>query len=469
MDPYRTNRLNQAIRETLSTLLQTAVKDPRVGFVIINKVELNRDHSVARVAFSVLGDEDERRTSLHGLKKARGYLQSRLTRGLELRQSPELRFYYDDSIEKSIEMDEVLDDLAEKGEFLTEAEKRQRMTLEDLEPPTGLMAGLRAARRLWIVPHHNPDPDAMGSALALAEALEATGREVRVVAYPDPPVGLTDLPGFDDVIECDEAESLWKDEEPDALVLVDCHRIDRCGPLEDILARFETRWCIDHHLVSGRKAPEDGWIEVRACSTCTLVHRVIEELGAGDDGDDGDPAFDLNVDMATNLYAGLLNDTGGFRFENTGPLTFELAGILSSLGVDTARVARLTLHRQRREGLAIMQQVLGTFTYQARGRVVLAHASMAMLDEAGAVPADTEGFVNVAMSVDDVVMAAFLKELEPDVWRVSLRSRDGGDVQAVAARHGGGGHRQAAGCTIEGTIGELVALLTTELTAALDA
>lgn len=466
MDPYRTKRLNQAILKSLSELLQVDVKDPRVGFVTVNRVELNRDHSVARVSFSIMGEEDDRDTSLAGLKKARGFLQSRLTRALKLRQAPELRFEYDETVERGIEMDEVLDDLAARGEFLSEAERRRQLTLADLTPPADLMAGLRAARNLWVVPHHNPDPDAIGAALALVEALQASGREARVVGFPDPAPGLSDLPGYADVVVSDDAVQLMEDAEPDALILVDCHRIDRCGPLEDIIGRLETRWCIDHHLVSGRQAPEPGWVEARACSTCTLVHRVIEDLGAGE-GDD--PEFDLTVDMATNLYAGLLNDTGGFRFDNTGPLAFELAGKLAALGVDTARVAALTLHRHRREGLALLQQVLGTFSYHAGGRVAVGYASGGMLADTDAAPSDTEGFVNMAMAVEGVRMAAFLKELDPGVWRTSLRSCEGGDVQTIAAGHGGGGHRQAAGCTLEGDIGELSEMLAAELAAALDA
>jgi len=466
MDPYRRNRLNQAIRVALSELLQVAVKDPRVGFVTINKVELNRDLSVAQVAFSVMGDEEERSTSLAGLKKARGFLQSRLARGLKLRQVPELRFEYDDTVERGIEMDEMLDDLAARGEFLTDAERRRRLILADLAPPPDLMAGLRAARNLWVVPHHNPDPDAIGAALALVEALRASGRDARVVGYADPAPGLPDLPGYAEVTVSDDAAELMAEDEPDALVLVDCHRIDRCGPLEDILAGFTVRWCVDHHLVSGRQAPEPGWVEAQACSTCTLVHRIIENLGAGE-GDD--PSFELTVDMATNLYAGLLNDTGGFRFDNTGPLAFEFAGKLATLGVDTAKVAALTLHRHRREGLALLQQVLGTFTYHARGRVAVGYASSAMFAATDAVPSDTEGFVNMAMAVEGVRMAAFLKELEPGVWRTSLRACEGGDVQSVAARHGGGGHLQAAGCTLEGDITELSEQLAIELAAALDA
>lgn len=463
MDPHRTNRLNQSLREVLAELLQAEVKDPRVGFVTINKVELNKDHSVARVFWSVLGEEDERRTSFTGLKQARGFLQSRAARTLGLRQAPELRFEFDASVERGLELDDVLAGLQQQGEFLSPREKMRRLCLDELVPPADLMQGLADAERVWVVPHVNPDPDAVGSALALAEALVAAGKDAVVVGYPDPPVGVTGLPGYDTVITSDEAADLYAEDEPDTLVLVDCHRIDRTGPLEDLLGRFARRWCIDHHLVSQRKAPEPGWVDERACSSCTLVYRVIDALR----DEDGEPV-ELSLEMATNLYAGLLNDTGGFRFENTVPFTFELARRLAERGVDTAQVAASTLHRNRPEGVAMLQRVLGTLSYHARGRVAVLYATEAMLAETGGAMADTEGFVNIAMSVDGVRLAAFLKEKPGGgLWRVSLRARDGGDVQEVAARHGGGGHRQAAGCDLEGDIDEVVAGLAAELEAAL--
>ncbi len=469
MDPYRTNKQNQAILEVLSQLIQSSVKDPRVGFVTLNQVKLNRDHSVAEVFFSVMGDEEERKTSFNGLKKAKGYMQSKLVRTLGMRAAPELRFVYDDSVAKAIDLGELLDGLKTEGEFLTEDQKKRRLSLDDITPPAELIRGLRAGSSFWIVPHHNPDPDAMGGALALGEALRAMGRDVRVMGYCDPPVGLTELPGFDKVTRCEEAEEIYDREQPDTLILVDCHRIDRCGPLEDTLDRFKTRWCIDHHLISGRKAPEPGWVEERSCSSCTLVHRVITVLGEGDEGYD-DQAFDMTLDMGTNLYAGLVTDTGGFRFNNTMPFTFEFARDLSEMGVDTAAVAAQTLHRHRREGVAMLQRVLATFDYHSDGKILIAHATQAMLEETGAFMADTEGFVNLATAVAGVKYVAFLKEQKENVWRASLRSCvDDGDVQVISARYGGGGHKMAAGCTIEGDLEEVVAGLVGDLLGALNA
>ncbi len=463
MDPYKTSRLNNAIQQTLSELLEVAVKDPRVGFVTINGVELNRDHSVADVFFSVMGNAEDRQKSLAGLRKARGFLQGRLSKALRLRQVPELRFHYDQSLDRSMNIQTVLHQLEQSGEFEDERTRRSRLALDDFPPPPDLITTLCAGERFWLVPHWNPDPDAVGSALALGGALRGMGKSAVVLSYPDPPIGLVDLPGYTQVVLPDEAATLLETARPDTVVLVDCHRFDRCGPLADMLAGLGNACCIDHHLISGRQMALPGWVEPKVCSTATLMYQVINELAKGTHADGN--AFTIDPGMATCLYAGLLNDTGGFRFPNTQPLTFELARRLAKLGVDTSAVARLTLHRYRREGVALLQRVIASFQYHAGGKILILRADLAMVAETEAVIADTEGFVNIATAVDGVHYVAFMKELEPDVWRISLRAPGGGDVQVVASRYGGGGHRQAAGCTMRGSADEVAGILARELTA----
>jgi phosphoesterase RecJ-like protein len=462
MDPYKTSRLNNAIHRTLSELLHAAVKDPRIGFVTISGVELNRDHTLAKVYVSVMDDSEEtRQLSLVGLKKARGFLQGRLGQALRLRQVPELRFIYDTSLDRSLNITTVLKDLEESGEFVAEEERRRQLSLEDLTPPDDFLSALCRGESFWVVPHWNPDPDAMGGALALAFALRAMDRDAVVFGYPDPPISVLDLPGFADTVPDDAADALLESDRPDTLVLVDCHRRERAGSLATVLEKIPHAWSIDHHMTTGRRTPVPGWQEPRACSTCTLLYRTIEVLAAGAGGRCQPFVFDL--DMATCLYAGLYNDTGGFRFPNTLPVSFELAQRLASLGVDTAAVARQTLHRHRPEAVSLLRMVLGTFETTAQGRVLALHVDQTMLKEAKASLSDTEGLINIATATDGVQFVVFLKELQKGIWRLSLRSPGGGDVQAIAARYGGGGHRQAAGCTIEGDGAEIKQRLVADL------
>lgn len=450
MDPYKGVKLNAAIQRVLGELLQQAVKDPRLGFVSIAGVELNRDRSVARVFWSVVGGDDERDHCEQALRRAAGFLQRRTGEILRLREAPQLRFERDGSLDRGFGVDAVLRDLAARGEFADEGARRRRLTLADLVPPADLLSALARARLCWLVPHENPDPDAMGAALALAGALRAAGAEPVVFAYPDPPAGFACLPGFPGLTTPMAAapDLLAAGEGPDTLVMLDCHRRDRApAALVSSLERVANAWCIDHHLIAGRRQPLPGWIEPVAESSCTLVDRVIAAMAAGQAG--GRP-FAVDRDVATNIFAGLVNDTGGFRFPSTLPLSFELAHRLAALGVDTAAVTEGTLHRRTREATRLLERVLASFRYHAGGRVLTLRADAAMLAETGARPADTEGMLNLATAVAGVAYVAFLKQVDAGTWRVSLRAPGGGDVAAVAARFGGGGHRAAAGCTLAG-------------------
>jgi phosphoesterase RecJ-like protein len=456
MDPYKTNRLNAALQRSLSDLIATQVKDPRVGMVSISQVELNRDHSVARVFVAVTGDDEERKKSMAGLRKAAGFLQGQVGRGLRLRTVPELRFEYDDSLDRGFGVEEMLRELEDRGEFQDEQERKRRLTLADFEPPRELVEPLRAARTVWLTGHWNPDPDCMGAALALGEVLRRLDKDVTVLRFPDPAAGLTTLPGWEFTEEAATAEELLAADPPDLVVLVDCHRTDRTGPLRDTIDRCPAIVCIDHHLVSGRRAPVAGWLESRAESTCTLAYRLIEEL-AGDGADDL-----ITTDVATNIFAGLAGDTGGFRFDNTTPLTFHLAADLAERGVDTAGVQHVLLHERRRQALDLLQRALVETAYHGGGRVAVMPITQAMLAETGALMEETEGFVNILTAVAGVRYAALVKELAEGGWRVSLRT-NGGDVQAVAAAFGGGGHKVAAGCTLEGDAEEVMAAVTDAL------
>ena len=153
----------------------------------------------------------------------------------------------------------------------------------------------------------------------LCKKLETMGRTVRILAYPDPPVNLKDMTGFDKVLMADEAAEAFANEEPDTVVLVDCHRLDRTGPLEEILEDVEDRFCIDHHVVSGRKAALPGWVESRACSCCTLILRVIDELALGDAAYEDDP-FEMTLDTATNLFNNLFFNAERYDLSRVGRL-----------------------------------------------------------------------------------------------------------------------------------------------------
>jgi len=459
MDPFKKNRMNSAIQRALSDLIAMRVKDPRVGLVSISQVEVNRDNTVAKVHVAVTGDDIDRKKSLAGLRKASGFLQTQVGRNLRMRAVPQLHFVYDDSMDRGFGVEEILKELEDKGEFLDEKERRRQLTLDDFEPPEELVDPLLEANTIWMVGHWSPDPDCIGSCLALAEVFRAMDKDVTVFRYPEPQRSLVALPGWDETVDVSEAEGMLAEEAPDVALLMDCHRTDRTGPLRDTLDKLPTVLCVDHHLVSGRRAPVPGWLDARAESTCTLAYRLIEILA-----DEDEEAIDglITKDVATNLFAGIAGDTGGFRFDNTTPMTFRLAADLAERGVDTAGLQHTILHERRHQALSLLQLALAGSVFTGGGKVAVMRVTRDMLAGSGATMDETEGFVNILTSVSGVRYACLLKEQEPNVWRASLRTQ-GGDVQSVAAAFGGGGHKQAAGCTIEGDGDEVAAEVTEAL------
>ncbi len=458
MDPYKLDRQSSAIRKALGEIVEVDLKDPRVGFVSINEVRLNRDQTVAEVFVSVIGDDDAKRDSLRGLKKARGFLQGKLGDVLRLRRTPDLQFILDEAVDRGMGIEAILEEL--QGE--PEADLSE-LTLDSFVPPRELLDTLAAAARVWVVPHFNPDPDAMGSALALAAALRAGGKEATALVYPDPPSGFAALPGIDDALLSTDAEAAFAEAAPDLVMMVDCHGTGRAEDLAAVLDKAPAAWCIDHHLADDSKLP--GWIDARASSASLLVMRVVEELSDGEL--DGVAEFEFDADMAACIYAGLVTDTGGFRFPNTLPVSFEAAEALARTGIDVADLAERVLHRRTRGGMELLKAVMATFTFHEDGRVVSLRCDRAMLESSGGVMSDTEGFVNLATAVEGVCFAVFLKERDDGKWRVSLRAVCDGDVQSVAASRGGGGHRLAAGCTVDGppeaALEDLVAALRPQL------
>ncbi len=446
MDPHKLARQNSAIKKVICELLEAEVKDPRIGFVTVTDVKLNRDQSVAEVFVSIMGERNEVTKTFTGLKKSKGFLQSRLSDILRMRATPDLRFVVDDSLDRGASVEDILAELASNGEFVNEREKRKLMVLSDLHPPEQLLSSLHECESCWIVPHTNPDPDAMGSALALGMALKSAGKDVSVLGYDNPPAGFKDLPGFKKVVSESDANSTEVDDLPDTVILVDCHRIDRTGNLQDTLSRVGKKICIDHHLVSGRKMPLPGWVEPIASSTTMLVMRVVQEF-------DG---CSLSDGIAANLYAGMYADTGGFRFDNTLPMTHEAAVELTRYDFNASMLAESMLHQKSRAAAELLVNVISTFTFHGDGRVLFLNTTQQMLKDTGTSLVDTEGFISMAFGINGVKYVAFIKEQPDGSWRVSLRSMHAGDVQSVAAVFGGGGHKAAAGCTLTGDYDEVV-------------
>ncbi|MPZ18360.1 MAG: bifunctional oligoribonuclease/PAP phosphatase NrnA [Luteitalea sp.] len=286
-----------------------------------------------------------------------------------------------------------------------------------------------ARQRFLLTSHARPDGDAIGSQLALAFALRAAGKQVHIVNKDDPPPYLLEFPGVRDIEVASKAEGDF-----DALVVLECSSLDRTG-LTGLDRYFAIN--IDHH-VGNAGYGAINWLDESASACGELVAALIDALGVS-----------WTPEIATHLYIAILTDTGGFRHSHITERTFDYCRRAAAAGIDAAQIARTVYDSSNVGRLKLLGALLDQMELVADNRVALLSLDRALLDSAKASSHDTEGLINVPLSAKDVQVVVLLRTDDADGTRVSLRSKYDVDVQSVARRFGGGGHRNAAGFTVQ--------------------
>lgn len=306
-----------------------------------------------------------------------------------------------------------------------------------------IAAVLREAETVAIISHVRPDADTIGSALSLGLALRARGAQV-AVSFPGPeelPSTLRQLPGSELIVRYDELR-------PAPLaVAVDAATLERLGGLSPVFSESSTTICIDHH-VSNTGFADFDLIDANADCTAAVILRVLDDLGA-----------ELTVDIATCLYAGLVTDTGSFKWAR--PDSFAVAARLASAGVDTAYWSRVLLDSHPFGWFSMVSAVLATADLDetACGGAGLVVAVVDTERMSGMDWEDAESVVDIVRSAREADVTAVFKENTPGHWNVSMRSKSAIDLVPVASVFGGGGHTRAAGYGDSGTAAEVVARL----------
>lgn len=301
-------------------------------------------------------------------------------------------------------------------------------------------AALRAADSVSIISHVRPDPDTIGSALGLGLALSGLGKRVHC-SYSGPealPGPLQQLPGVDLLVDTAELP------DADVIVAVDAATAGRLGELEPLFAEAQTSVCIDHHVSNPGFADLD-LIDSEADCTASIVLMVLDALDA-----------ELTADIATCLYAGLVTDTGSFKWAR--PASFGVAARLLEAGVDGNAWSRRLLDSHPYSWLQMVSKVLAdsvldTAAVQGRG---LVYATVDGDMMAGMNWDESESVIDIVRTAREAEVAAVFKEVAADRWAVSLRSKTDVDVTPVAQALGGGGHMRAAGYSDSGTPSDVV-------------
>ncbi|RMA96058.1 DHH family phosphoesterase [Hydrogenothermus marinus] len=288
----------------------------------------------------------------------------------------------------------------------------------------------REKGKILIFTHENPDADGIGSMLALYEFLKNEGKDVECAMKDPAPAILDFLPNIDKI------KKLPNEKTYDLAILVDAAGAFRAGT--KINAKEIIR--IDHHI-GGNKESNYDFIDTYAPSTTFLVAKILRYWNEEK----------INSNIATNLYTGLLTDTGSFRYNNVDDEAFEMAEFLVKKGADPTYIANMIYERNKLSTIKLLQLTLSTLKLYAEGKIASLIVERKYLHETGALEEETEGFVNYARSIDGVEIAFIMIQKEdPDLWRVSIRGKGNIDVREIAEYFGGGGHRDAAGCRIRG-------------------
>jgi len=314
---------------------------------------------------------------------------------------------------------------------------------------SGICRVLREKDRFLIACHENPEGDAIGSELALALALRKMGKTATVLNADPVPANLLFLPGAGTVVFAEDGSKY------EVAVVVDCGSPERTGRVGRELRKCPLLVNIDHHRTNGDLG-ELALVDPDAAATGLLVYRVLSAMG-----------YEIGLDVATNIYVAVLTDTGSFHYGSSSPEAFEVAGEMVRRGVDPWAVAEQVYETQSALRLRLLGRVLDSLEVFADGRVAFITTMREDLREFGAGKDALEGFINYPRSIVGVEVAVSLREEEGGVFRVSFRSKGRVDVSAVAARFGGGGHRNAAGCSVPGPLVDVRKRVLEALTAVL--
>ncbi len=291
-----------------------------------------------------------------------------------------------------------------------------------------IAAALRERQSFLLTSHARPDGDAIGSAMALALALDALGKSVRIVNRDPVPEPYRVFPAVDRIEVAEEVTH-----EADALVVMECSDLTRPG-----VAGLDRYFAIniDHHLGNTMYGAVN-WFDGSACACGELVADVIDALGVA-----------WTPDIAAHLYLAISTDTGGFRYGPISPRTFEVCRRIADTGVNPSGLARQIFDSHSIGRVRLTGAMLNAMELHHGDRLAVLAFDDGLLASCGATQDDTEGLVNLPLGARGVEAVALFKRVGADTWRVSLRSKGHVDVRAVAAQWQGGGHTNASGLTI---------------------
>lgn len=316
---------------------------------------------------------------------------------------------------------------------------------------TGIKALLASKKKIVIVPHKNPDGDAIGSSLGLYHYLLKSHHKAHVLVPNDFPAFLKWIPGSQDILKYDSQSEICDAliNDADIIFTLDFNTFHRTGNMESVLSKSQAiKIMIDHHQSPDNYA-QYTYSDVSMSSTCEMVYHFIDMLGNAN-------LIDKNI--ATCLYVGIMTDTGSFRFSSTTSTTHRVVAKLIDKGANNSQIHNNVYDSNSYEKLQLLGRALSNLKVIPESRTAYITLSQEELNQFNYKKGDTEGVVNYGLSLKDIVLAAiFIEDKQEGIIKISLRSKGQFSVNEMSRAHfNGGGHTNAAGGKSELSLSETV-------------
>ena len=272
---------------------------------------------------------------------------------------------------------------------------------------------------ILILTHENPDGDAIGSSLALYNALKRIEKK-SVVYIPIPDKTYAFLPGYTEMLT-GPIMPIHKDF--DLVISLDASDANRLGNAKELFEEIGNSICIDHHITNQNFA-EENYVNAVASSTCENLMVVLASL-----------EITINKEIAECIYTGILTDTGGFRY-SCQPETMEMVATLMETGINTNRIYRTVYDVTTFNKTKLCGRCIDRLELLAEGKVAFTYVLKADLDEFGLEESDTDEIVYFGRDIDTVEVSVFAKERDEGVFKMSLRSNEIVDVSIISSKYG---------------------------------
>ena len=299
---------------------------------------------------------------------------------------------------------------------------------------------LSSPKNIVIIPHKNPDGDAIGSTLALHHYLTALGHYSNVITPNDYPDFLKWIPGEETILKYDKntEDTVSKIKKADIIFTLDFNHFSRTGNMESLLSQTDTTYImIDHHQQPDSYATY-MYSDIAMSSTCQMVYHFIEKL---------EDLTHIDAAIATCIYVGIMADTGSFRFRSTTSTTHRVLADLIDRGADNTKIHEHIYDANSYSRLQLQGVALKNLQVLPEYKTAYITISQKELEDHSFKKGDTEGFVNMGLSIKDIVFAIiFIENKKEGIIKISLRSKGDFSVNEFSRNHfEGGGHHNAAG------------------------